>query len=113
MPRAFFRVIGIVGNGTDANPYRPRYLDNAAITGWAACYKADTQDRVIALVQAPVVALQTLAAQTGVTYLCSLADLRNDVGTSRQVIRTAIRAYSGMSLAEWHETMVGEYRTGD
>lgn len=113
MARAFFRIIGMVGDGTDETPYQPRWTTRPECESWAACYKADTQDRAIVLVESTVANLQTLAGLAGVTYICSLRDLRDNVGTARSDIRTAIRAYSGASLAEWWETMVGDHRTGD
>lgn len=113
MARAVFRIVGIDGTGTEDDPYRPKWMGRPEAKSWAACYKVDTFDRACVLVESTAANLTTLAGLAGVTYVCSLADLRNNVGTARADVRALIRAYSGMSAAEWWETMVGDYRAGD
>lgn len=118
MARAFFRIIGRVGTGTTDDPIRPRWLGSySGITGWACCYGREGAllDRQIVLVEADESTLGALAKRLGVLRLSSLAALRSDteLGPLRTVIRDYLRQYSGSVLAEWHDIMVGDYRTGD
>jgi hypothetical protein len=43
--RAFFKIVSIVGTGTDDDAYRPAHTD--ALTGWAACYKGGSEALVV------------------------------------------------------------------
>lgn len=113
MPREFFRIVGLTGTGAEDDPVRPRNLNASGITGWAACYKTGLVDRAIVCVLGTQAALDVLAKRVGVLRLGTLAELRDNVGTLRTTIRENLRTFSGCSVAEWYDTMIGEWRGGD
>jgi hypothetical protein len=127
--RAYFHIQGLVGDGSNEDPFRPQGLDLKEIAGWACSYDPEDKESCFVLVQSDEKILATLSETKGIESLAKVADLRTDKATAVASVMTAMydpKPIEGVKpdiakwadsvsvrLDTWHETMVGDYRSGD
>lgn len=94
MAREFF-LVPIVGDGlTRATSRKPKYVDDAAVTGWGALRFSHVDDAILML-DATQTYLNSVAGQTDTTRICTEAQLDNNLSAAqRTAAQNALEARS-------------------
>lgn len=82
MPKNLFIVPMIPGDGTWADPRRPKYVDDAAVTRWGSVRYSHVDDAIV-LIDAPNAYLNQVAGEADVVRIATAANIDNTLNASQ------------------------------